>query len=118
MGNKNSTDRQAIAEILATWRDGEPEAWAVDMYLEAADALIAAGFGSIPEGEEEFKLHYHYGVNSGSIVGSNVDALGESIVRSSMGPIGVAKVERRRVIAIEDPWEDVTDSYPRTYGHR
>lgn len=58
----------------------------------------------------EYRVHYRYGVNSGTLIGRNPESMIESHSRLTMGDIGAYKIERREVIHYVTEWELTDDA--------
>jgi hypothetical protein len=74
-------ERDALATILATWRDDSPEEWAIDMYRDAADAILAAGFSRQVVSEPEPEMVERAREHMSRVHGVNLPA---KIIRSTL----------------------------------
>ena len=55
----------------------------------------------------EYRVYYSYGVNSGTLLGRDVESMIHRHETETMGPVNVDKVEARLVIIQETEWETV-----------
>lgn len=79
-------------------------------------AALAEQDAEEPEWEtkciEQARIHYRYGVNSGTLTTLNTpEAIADTIEREerrTMGPIGAGKIETRTKVTRTSPWRQVT----------
>lgn len=55
----------------------------------------------------EYRVYYRYGVNSGTLVGTDPERMVRRFEAETSGPIGAYKVEERTVTVLEGEWFDI-----------
>lgn len=79
--------------------------------LEVRAGVVAEGPEWETERVEEARIHYRYGVNSGTLAARNtpesIAAAVEVHERRTMGPIGVERIEVRTKVTRTSPWGPV-----------
>lgn len=57
-------------------------------------------------GDIQYRVHYSYGVNSGTMIGPNVGDIVHRVETDTMGRIHVDKIESRILTVIYTEWEE------------
>lgn len=104
-----------IAESISWQRadDKFPRADAADLIHRLTIALSEGAIDTspgTPAARTQFRVHYSYGVNSGTYTGSSVQVIVDYICRQTQGSINVDLVEERQVQLIETPWVPVPNA--------